>query len=72
MNEYFDGIRWECTAHYPLIKDRVFKECATETERDDFVETHLKKGANVNVDQIKWRKVNVAWAFHKTPIRATN
>ncbi len=52
--EKFDGTRWVCTAHYPLLVDMVSEAFDTIEEADAFRIHHLSKGANVGYQQWCW------------------
>jgi len=52
--EYFDGIRYKCIAHYPLIADMVVEWITDENEAKEFVKRHNMKGANVEKFDYKW------------------
>lgn len=64
MSTFFNGRRYNCTAHYALLADQVVGLYLTADERDDFLEAHGRK-ANVAVETVEWSLVSRGYQMHK-------
>jgi hypothetical protein len=68
MAEYFQGVKWLVTAHYPKAADRVQESHNVYSDAVASKDRHVSDGANVDISRHYWSEQIIGSGWY--PARA--